>query len=357
MQTIYLDISRKGVIPCIEAKQSEVGRKFLAVISDCGVPYNIPDNSLLSVWYEGDTDAGNYSSIDGKSAFSIDGNKVTVELVAQMLLSEGNGELCLSISNSDGSELNTWNIPYCVECKPGAGSSVPTEYYTALTESASMAAEQVSIAKDQAMFAKNHAENAEESAISAAQSAKEAETKAANAANARFVEFADLLVPVGYVFRWDPVYGSDIDLTTPEKVASHFGFGTWEQIKDVFLLSAGDKYAAGSVGGDATHTLTVDEIPSHTHDFIGTESTHNHISFVRDSNATAYPENKYFVDQFGTGETVDGWRPGLSIANAKQLMTEYAKVTPYGEVEETGGNNAHSIMPPYKAVYTWKRIA
>ena len=147
MQTIYLDISNKGVIPCIQAKQSEVGRKFLAVITDNGVPYKVNKNSLLSVWYEGDTDAGNYSSIDDVSAFSVDGNKITVELVAQMLLKPGNGELCLSITHSDGGETNTWNIPYCVEHKPGAGSSVPTEYYTALTEAGSEAAKYATQAK------------------------------------------------------------------------------------------------------------------------------------------------------------------------------------------------------------------
>lgn len=156
MQTIYLDISNKGVIPCVQAKQSEVGRKFLAVITDNGVPYNIPDNSLLSVWYEGDTDAGNYSSIEEKSAFSIDGNKVVVELVAQMLLKPGKGDLCLSVTHGNGGETNTWNIPYEVEYKPGAGSSVPTEYYTALTEAGAYAAEQAAIAKryaDQAVSA------------------------------------------------------------------------------------------------------------------------------------------------------------------------------------------------------------
>ena len=44
-----------------------------------------------------------------------------------------------------------------------------------------------------------------------------------------------------------------------------FGFGTWEQIKDTFLLAAGDTYSAGSIGGESTHTLTIQEIPSHTH--------------------------------------------------------------------------------------------
>lgn len=158
MQTIYLDISNKGVYPCIYAKQSEVGRKFLAVINDGGVPYNIPENSLLSVWYEGDTDAGNYSSIEEKSAFSIDGNKVTVELVAQMLLKPGNGELCLSVTHGDGGETNMWNIPYCVEHKPGAGSSVPTEYYTALTEAGAVAAENATVAREQAQIAKQQAD-------------------------------------------------------------------------------------------------------------------------------------------------------------------------------------------------------
>ena len=41
--------------------------------------------------------------------------------------------------------------------------------------------------------------------------------------------------------------------------------GTWEQINDKFLLSAGTSYAAGTQGGEATHILTTAEIPSHIH--------------------------------------------------------------------------------------------
>ena len=33
-----------------------------------------------------------------------------------------------------------------------------------------------------------------------------------------------------------------------------FGFGSWVQIKDTFLLAAGDTYSAGSTGGEAEHT-------------------------------------------------------------------------------------------------------
>ena len=141
------------------------------------MPYNIPDNSLLSVWYEGDTDAGNYSSIEEKSAFSIDGNKVIVELVAQMLLKPGKGELCLSVTHGDGGETNTWNIPYCVEYKPGAGSAVPTEYYTALTDAASRAAEQVGLAAEQVGLAAEQAEIAKEEALKAQEYAEQTADK------------------------------------------------------------------------------------------------------------------------------------------------------------------------------------
>lgn len=46
--------------------------------------------------------------------------------------------------------------------------------------------------------------------------------------------------------------------------------GVWEQIKDTFLLSAGDTYKGGSTGGEATHKLSTAEMPSHSHIYSGT---------------------------------------------------------------------------------------
>lgn len=183
MQIIYLDISNKGVYPCVQAKQNEVGRKFLAVIIDNGIPYQLPQNALMSVWYSGDNGNGNYSSIDERSAFSVDGNKISVELISKMLQNHGKGELCLTITHGDGREISSWNIEYCVEEKPGAGRSIPEDYYTALTEAGAVAAKAVTEAQGIIVDAKNAvklAENAVAKAENATSEANDATKKAEN---------------------------------------------------------------------------------------------------------------------------------------------------------------------------------
>ena len=65
--------------------------------------------------------------------------------------------------------------------------------------------------------------------------------------------------PIGSI-----IMGTGDNFATQTAVQAIYN-GTWEQIKDVFLLAAGDSYIAGSTGGEATHTLTVNEMPKHSH--------------------------------------------------------------------------------------------
>ncbi len=103
--------------------------------------------------------------------------------------------------------------------------------------------------------------------------------------------------------------------------------GTWERLKDVFLLAAGDTYAAGATGGEAIHVLTKAEMPKHAHTVpTGSEQS---------GTATF---DQYLVK--GTGF----YNP-----NTENLQ--------YAEVAFEGGGTAHNNMPPYIAVYTWKRTA
>lgn len=67
---------------------------------------------------------------------------------------------------------------------------------------------------------------------------------------------SDWIYPIGAVYI-------SASATDPKTL---FG-GAWTRIKDRFLLAAGDTYAAGKTGGEASHTLTVDEIPDHTHSY------------------------------------------------------------------------------------------
>lgn len=104
---------------------------------------------------------------------------------------------------------------------------------------------------------------------------------------------------------------------------SKFFGGTWEQIKDRFLLACGEKYTNGEIGGEAEHTLTVDEIPSHKHSLKGAL----------------------------TGETKNITNTGNDWA---QTTTNWQQDT---YISSTGGGQPHNNLPPYLAIYIWKRIA
>lgn len=121
-----------------------------------------------------------------------------------------------------------------------------------------------------------------------------------------------------------PAIGEIYISTSNEHPSGRFG-GIWEQIKDTFLLASGDIYSPGSTGGEATHTLTIDEIPSHTHTY-----------------------KRHAFDRYDTdpdlGDDVYG-------ANNKTLDARE------GVTGSSGGGQPHNNMPPYLAVYVWKRIA
>lgn len=119
----------------------------------------------------------------------------------------------------------------------------------------------------------------------------------------------NVIYPVGSIYM-------SVNPTSPTTL---FG-GTWEQIKDTFLLSAGDTYAPGSTGGEAEHTLTVSEMPSHSHN-IRTQGTET------EQNAITYTSQKSRLAGYGT------------------------------LIQNSGGGQPHNNMPPYLTVYMWKRIA
>lgn len=122
----------------------------------------------------------------------------------------------------------------------------------------------------------------------------------------------NLIYPVGSIYM----------STVNANPATLFG-GTWEQLEDRFLLGAGTTYTAGDTGGEAEHTLTVDEMPSHSHNLYG----------QNDSSMSDYMAGS--TQPYGIGTSGN----------------EYTN-----RMTATGGDAAHNNMPPYIVVYMWKRL-
>ena len=61
--------------------------------------------------------------------------------------------------------------------------------------------------------------------------------------------------------------------------------GTWVQIKDRFILSAGDAYTNGATGGAATVTLTTTQMPNHSH---GGSTAYGGVDHTHDMSHTHY---------------------------------------------------------------------
>lgn len=125
--------------------------------------------------------------------------------------------------------------------------------------------------------------------------------------------------------------------------------GTWEQIQNRFLLSAGSSYAAGSTGGEASHTLSVAETPAHTH----TRGTMNITGSFN-----PWGENMSNVTT-GAFYTTSSTQKGSNIAGDNDNAMYYfdASRNWTGATSSVGGNAAHNNMPPYLTVYMWKRIS
>lgn len=154
--------------------------------------------------------------------------------------------------------------------------------------------------------------------------------------------FLSTIYPVG------SIYMSTVS-TSP---ATLFGMGTWVAIQGQFLIGVDGTYTAGSTGGAATKTLATDELPSHSHSFSATSSSdgaHKHAVGV-DAVSSA-GSGKFGINSPGDADGDAG-----SLTNGTWSAGAHTH-TVSGTSGTAGSGTAFSILPPYVAVYIWKRTA
>ena len=148
-----------------------------------------------------------------------------------------------------------------------------------------------------------------------------------------------LAYPVGSIYM-------SVNSTSP---ATLFG-GTWERITGRFLLAATDNGANGGnsnasikpgyTGGEASHALTPGETATKNHSHT---MNHGHnFSTYAGWNTSGGSGDKITYANVQNGRKLTDW------------LTDYSGSTG-GQTEANG--SAHNNMPPYLAVYVWKRTA
>ena len=171
-----------------------------------------------------------------------------------------------------------------------------------------------------------------------------------------YYKLMELIYPVGSLY-WSS------KSTNP---SSLFG-GTWVQIKDRFILACGDTYTSvDETGGESSVTLTVSNMPSHTHSFTpsGRVSSHSH-SFtpsgdISDTTATGTVSShthsfdwsgshshdtlgisgKSETDErFGGGIDCNRWYGSNKVATSSTTLTVSG---PTGSTQPTFTGDAHS---------------
>lgn len=120
--------------------------------------------------------------------------------------------------------------------------------------------------------------------------------------------------------------------------------GTWEQLKDRFLLGAGGSYSAGAAGGSASH--------QHKYGF-QYGGFYGEIALEQAANGGLLSYSTSNAISVTGGGSMQG--SASFIVNGSTSSSNMSKTADYYRM--TANTSYVSNMPPYLAVYMWKRVS
>lgn len=159
-------------------------------------------------------------------------------------------------------------------------------------------------------------------------------------------QILDIVYPIGIIQQF-------YDDTDPNNIM----YGqTWVKLENVFLYGSGKK-SIGTTGGEESHTLSVNEMPSHTH----TQNPHNHAVWSTNANhSKQYWSNNAVAINNPSCKSIGGCELNQTIAdNSVRITAQGYDIIKRDTAtnQHTGGNMSHNNMPPYRVVGIWRRTA
>lgn len=388
IKELTVDLTRKSNIRAVFAKQFDSGtRKLLITLTNNGQKFIPPKGAVATV---------NIKRSDGESsgfaAKITDDSKIEVTLGAWALNTVGEVKCTVALYFDDNKRLSSPEITLDVGAELYTGDDIAEdEEYSLLTtllsdcsavlsdeiarkisENSRVDAEKLrqsnedrritaenarNLAESQRAYTENIRSSNESTRIANESQRKENESTRIGNENTRQSNEAERQKIIGSIYNTlDGIIEIQNSLQSGEVIvpnaypvgsiyisthstspAFFFG-GTWEQLKDGFLASAGYEYTnasgedvsliAGETGGEVEHTLTVDEMPVHG----------GHVNESATSNYYLPIGSLTSSSSYG-----NGWKNASGEA--------------YPSYKNAGGGKAHNNMPPYIAVYMWKRTA
>ena len=162
------------------------------------------------------------------------------------------------------------------------------------------------------------------------------------------------MYPVGSIYI-------STSLDTKEKVGEALG-GTWESYgagRTIVGIGTGNDgttsktFNADETGGEYSHTLTIDEMPSHTH----IQNAHTHTVGMYLSGYSGWPDAilpaSYYAFPYNLAEY-----SGAQSLHGKYSMPAIGDTSASTATNQTtGGSKEHNNLQPYITVYMYKRVS